>query len=317
MRWWRLLSAFLIATVLTGLFWPGHGGDPSDPLSGLIQDTFHVPGFFVLTLSLASFWPATVSGDRRAFHLMLAALFLAFLTEGIQMFIGRNASLKDIMWDLTGALLAILGLRLLLKGPSRPQVVRYLLLCVAGVLASFSPVAQHLLLRQRHAARFPELGDFSTRTTLPFWQPESETKSTAVQLRATASAAEASPPEFWLKLETPPGNYRSVHYLPTVQDWSGYQFLVFSTENPGDPFELGLRVDDAASSGHDDRYNGSLRVPTGKETFRIPLRLIEAGPQDRSLDLSQVQRLTFFTGIQQPARIFYLSSVRLTNQPPE
>jgi hypothetical protein len=96
-------------------------------------------------------------------------------------------------------------------------------------------------------------------------------------------------------------------------DWEGYSTLTFVIENPGEPFIVHFRIDDASSCiDYQCRYNHVVELVTGENTVHIPLDEIRS--ETRSLDLSSIVRVILFTDDVPVDTFFRLHRVELTHQ---
>lgn len=110
----RLLQWLLAATVLVAMLavlvspvlHPMRGR-----WSSALWNLLHVPGFFAITWGAHTLLPASFSRARRVFYAAAAALALGALTEIVQGFIGRSASLDDLLFDAVGVFLAVILIR--------------------------------------------------------------------------------------------------------------------------------------------------------------------------------------------------------------
>lgn len=94
------MAVVLLAIVLSVLMFGPFQGREQD--LGLSDKEAHVLAFFVFTLLAVTAFPRV-----RKWDIGLACLVVAGLSEVIQMFTGRSASLYDWMADATGVVMAI------------------------------------------------------------------------------------------------------------------------------------------------------------------------------------------------------------------
>jgi VanZ family protein len=105
----RIASAVIFVLVLVGAFVPGHEKHLLlNPFPGKwrVDKIGHTIGFMALSFSLVRCRFSAV----RPWHIAIALVVLAALTEAGQMFIeGRTAAIADVFIDSGGALIGILA----------------------------------------------------------------------------------------------------------------------------------------------------------------------------------------------------------------
>jgi hypothetical protein len=102
------------------------------------------------------------------------------------------------------------------------------------------------------------------------------------------------------------GSYEGLRYaVPKGVDTKGFSGLMIETANPGEAFELGVRMD---GDGRQRRY-GSFLVPRG--------RAILSAEWSPNLGGGEPVRVVLFTGEKQPARKFLLLDAKLVLEIPE
>ncbi len=79
-------------------------------------------------------------------------------------------------------------------------------------------------------------------------------------------------------------------------DWTGHTALVLELFHPGErPIEFGVRIDDRKRAvRHIDRFNRLVVLKPGLNRLRIPMEEIVAGPAERELDISSIDRIVVF-----------------------
>lgn len=281
MRRWRayLGIAAVMVLLLVPVAPPGGGFFSGESARNLL----HVPLFAVVTFLLRSVQLAAPRYGRSLFVCALAAAFLGALSEIAQSMTGRNMSVVDFCADLSGILLACAALAQGLRK-------RVALALAGGLLLA---VAVRPLLAEVNAIRakrdaFPSLLDAGNE--IGFWQPQGGTRLEALEGGG-------------LEVRMATGSYEGLrHSIPDGVDTAGYPGLMIETRNPGDAFELGVRMDE----GGGRRRNGSVVVPPGRAVLRVEWA---SGRGD-----GELERVVLFTGEGQPARSFRIFAVRLVSE---
>ncbi len=275
------------------------------PPSGLwwetAWNTLHFPGFVLITIALERVlaWGVACAHRRRLLAVAVAVL-IAVGSELAHDLLGRSSSWGDLLFDAVGI---AFGLLLLVAVPRAGTRGRWAL-AGAGVLlvlVLLTPGWRGMAVAAGHRAAFPDLANFSQRGTLALW-------------RAQGNATLAlDPGREVLEVRIGAGNFSGVSLWPAAGDWRGKSALNLVIDNPGEPFWLGIRIDDASpgASRHGDRYNGEREIGPGRVTLRLPLAEIERGPAERALDLGRIRRLALFTGKESSGRRFTVVSAFL------
>ena len=251
----------------------------------------HVGLFAGLAWALLQRWRAPL---RWQLPLLLAGTALVgYAVELIQLHIGRDYSLRDVLFDVVGAAVgALLALYPQLR--RRQWLLLALPVAAAGVAIALPFVA--IAWDSVQAARqFPQLATFASPLQLRRFQfyggTHGEIRDGALQLQfGTAS---------WsgFTLSEPPA------------DWRDYRTLVLQLDNPSaEPLTLSCRVDDRlhrrSGFAFDDRFNRRFVLAPGAGELRIALAEIERAPRGRLLSMAQIDALGCFVHRQsQPHRL--------------
>jgi VanZ family protein len=281
-------------------------GNPASPVRQL-----YALGHVVFFAGLA-FWLASLSVfSGRTFHTralaVLAVVFLAGgLIELIQLCIGRQASLHDMIVNLAGAC-AGLALAASAQGVRMGLPARGLQVLALGAgLVFLSGPALTLWDMLQAARHFPVLGDFETRLQAQRWTSGDIDRGVSRQGRASLRVRlEAS--------QTYPGTTLTHAF----GNWEGYAALELSLYNPGpDPLRMTVSIRDLEHSqnrhkGMRDRFDRTFLIQPGWNDLRIPVEDIRTAPNGRTLDLGRLTSLVIFTMHLPEDRIIHLDQVRL------
>lgn len=185
------------------------------PLDKALNNAFHLPWFFAVTLGLRVWigaWPRA----------LMAACALSLASEGVQYLTGREASITDLLRNAAGTATAWLLWQITVTS-LRSRRWFYGSLAVLITTATLSPLAAALASKQYMDSRFPLLLDMS--------DPRGHAHA-----RAT-SRASASPDGLQLAIDGSP--WPGVHISDPIADWSGYRTLnIDVTLDSGTPIDL-------------------------------------------------------------------------------
>lgn len=289
LAWALLVLAGLMIVLLVPILPPGE----EDGFRENLQNFLHVPLFVAVTLLLRFVQLSLSARWGSLFMCALAASLLAVLSEMAQGITGRTPAIGDLAADLSGILLACAGL---MRGKSRGALfLRLIFLFVGGGFLSLAirPLLVEIQTTREKREEFPRLVDWDFPNGL--WQAQG-----ASRLRVVEAAGGNA-----LEVRMARGSYEGLRYLvPRGVDAIDYSGLLIETANPGEAFELGVRVDYGASQ----RQYRSIMVPQGRSILRTgwtPNRGDE-----------RLARIVLFTGEDQPARSFQLLDARLIAETP-
>ncbi|HDQ40783.1 MAG TPA: hypothetical protein ENN39_07115 [Desulfonatronum sp.] len=238
---------------------------------------------------------------------MLTAVFLAGgLIELIQLCIGRQASLHDMIVNLAGAC-AGLALAASAQGVRMGLPARGLQVLALGAgLVFLSGPALTLWDMLQAARHFPVLSDFETSFQARRWTSGDIVSGVSRQGQASLRVH--------LKAhETYPGTTLTYGF----GDWEGYAALELSFYNTGqDPLRMMVSIRDLEHSrnrhkGIRDRFDRTFLIQPGWNDLRIPVDDIRAAPNGRTLDLGRLTSLVVFTMHLPEDRVIHLDQVRL------
>jgi VanZ family protein len=299
-----ILALILTTAILLGIQLPG-----DNRLIYSIQDSGHFLIFTLLTLT--ALWPYRKMHNRPVWPVMSLIFLFGLLIEVVQSFIGRKASLYDLLMDLLGmAAGGVLYAGIIRRTFSTPLSIVILLLFS---LAAFSLPIYWLTVYQSRAGQFPRLidpGNFFSRALID--------GSMGGEVR------HIEVPNDWL-MPTDPGfdscAYVSLHEgrWPGLQvqepapDWRGYETLevgIYSDQLTDLP--LHLRIHDQSHGNQlEDRYNRRLLVHPGYNQYSFPLSEIEQAPKARVMDLSEISNVIIHASHEDVGKGFCLITMGL------
>ena len=300
-------TALLLLCVLALiLLFTGQAGAYASRSFKALWNLGHLFAFFVWTLlALQTF--SRLAAVRRPLRLLVcifAALALGMMIEYLQVSLGRQAEVADVINDVLGGVLAFIvhtGIRR--RTALMPLIAWLFAVCLLIVWHNRTGIIHFyddLLARQQ----FPVLLDFSTPTAF-----------TRINGDAVAGLVHNNKGT-GLKLLHGTGLYSgfALNYFP--RDWRGYGSLQIRIVNPENrTLDLTCRIHDIAHSDgeeeYSDRFNRSFRIVPGSNTITITLDDVAEAPAGRRLDLARVGGLGCFTVNLPETRELHLYSVEL------
>ncbi|MCF6218379.1 MAG: VanZ family protein [Gammaproteobacteria bacterium] len=291
-------ALLLIATIL--LFTPNISGQFND-YQVAIWNLGHIGYFFLLTASLLPYLQRHFSSlTSRIAVALLITLLLSVVIEAVQLIIGRQASVDDLLNNLLGSLLAlsIFQLRLRLNSRMKLGLISLLtLLLICSLTPLLSITADTLIAHHKH----PIIADFETPFEQSRWdskRPLKIVQHESKQLRVHISSTDKHP---------------GFTLTPRVSDWRGYAFLQFEIYNSGDQtWPLYFRINDNLhhenGQHYNDRYNTQMPLKPGWNQFQINLQQVKQAPAKRAMEMARIANVTFFFMDSAP-----LKTIRLDN----
>ncbi|MFO7784420.1 MAG: VanZ family protein [Thermodesulfobacteriota bacterium] len=284
-----------------------HASD--NPASPIRQ--FYSLGHVLFFAGLA-YWLASLSNfsgrsfPRRAL-LVLAAVFLAGgLIELVQLFIGREASLKDMAVNLAGACVGLAMAASAAGGRIGPLARGLQVLALGAGMALLSGPMLTLWDMNQAAQQFPVLSNFETRLQGKRWTNGTITHDISRHGRASLRVHLDA-------RETYPGTTLTHGF----GDWKGYAALELSIHNPDpSPLRMIVSIRDLEHSqnrrkGMRDRFDRSFTIQPGWNDLRIPVEDIRTAPHGRTLDMGRLTSMVVFTMHLPQDRVISLDHVRL------
>lgn len=271
-----------------------------------LWDLAHVPLFFVLTVVYD--YALTRKRARRVSNwlslLWPPLLSMAVVTEVLQGYTAREASVRDALMNVVGVLLATLFLYGLRFANGKRRLAAWTLSTLSLLPLLWNP----LLL---------SVADWQMRRDFPLLFNGERLADRTLWSRGSIDSGHPHDGEHALKLplSTQPYSGSSLRHFP--HDWRGHTRLKLAVFNPqAEALPLSLRVHDRAHDNgpqkHSDRYNRDFNAAPGWTELDIPLSHIEAAPTSRKLQLGEVSTLRiYYRGTPKQAYVVYVDGVRL------
>jgi hypothetical protein len=246
----------------------------------------------------------------------MLSLLAGIIVEFIQLSVGRDAEILDVLNDVVG-ILSFLGIYTFvdpaLKTFRSKEGGRFFLgifgISILLLLIGITPLINLTISYYQRDNAFPKLIDFSKRWPLAFIS----TQDATLQIAEAPEQWQQSGQEHVGKLTLYSAQYPGIALKEPVSDWSSYSYLTFYIyADTTQLIKLSLRINDRQhNQQYDDRFNTSLNIAQGKNQFRISLNDVRNGPNDRELDLHAIEKLVLFSVKSDQAVQFYLSNFYL------
>jgi hypothetical protein len=299
---WLIASAVLIL----GLLGPVLVDDvPGHTLFWQTMFEFgHVPLFGAISLVLLGLVRTLKRGSERNPWLdylfaLVGAMLLTLVSELVQYFGPRDASLSDLLRDLAGACCALAFMasvdsRLIQTGllaqSGRKWTLR--IVSIGLVMLFLLPFPAMINAYHQRRASFPSIGSF-----------ESTWESKFMGWVGSWFLITAPPPEWHeargikaVRVTFAYTKYPRMVVEGPFPDWRGYQFLVFDLYSEMEQtVPLVVRVDDLDhNEEYDDRFNRRLDIEPGAHSVRISLDDIRRAPHDREMQMDAIRWVVLF-----------------------
>jgi len=269
-----------------------------------LLDLVHLPSFALLAFFVSQLWVESTSKIwlRRILALILL-VSVGYGTEVLQSFVGRTASLQDLLADVSGTAVGICWSWR--RGLSSRKGKRILELACLFFLCGGTWFPVSILVDVFNQRReIPILASFESPLEKYRWQFQNSTFE--------RSADFVSHGKWSMKLTMNPARYPSATLYFPFHNWSSYSHLAFDIYNPHETKELILKISDEQHTGDvRDRFHALLTLHHGWSHFKISLSRIAEAPEIRKMDLSRIDKVQFF--MRQPTKpaVFYLDHLRL------
>lgn len=273
-----------------------------------LADLFHIPLFGGLALALIAL---AVRDGRTIRAVLLPTLggtaLLAIVIEVVQPLTGRSASLEDALNGLAGILLAGLAALLHERRAGLLPWMTALSLTILAFVAAGLPLVRAVSLHRARTHALPRIASFEEPWEAHFFEPSEPNKSELALVPAPGRSGTA------LRFAAIPGAYRGVAYRAQGLSLEGWSSLVFAVYLEG-ASEGGINVridDDEDCREHDNRFNKTIPVKPGWNEVRIEVDEVRAGPQNRTLNVTAIDRIVFFLTPDDDAPGLILDDIRL------
>lgn len=229
--------------------------------------------------------------------------------EFFQSLIGRESSISDVIRDVEGTLLTLLFFSPISIDISKTVKIVLQIGIVCTILFETKPFAVAAIDEITAKKQFPVLSSFETPFEASRWGRNN--------FKRTSKFSKDG--EYALEVPLLPGKYSgvSLNYFP--ENWSGYDFFLFSIMNPSpDAVWLTCRISDIdhhlkTEEIYEDRFNQRFKVNPGWNNFSISRYNILTAPTGRDMDLSKIKQVGFFATDVKEKAFVYIDNVKLSN----
>lgn len=288
-RWWAL-GALAVACGL--LFMPLNLGYRAVWI-GALQDACHVPLFGGVTYVLGRWcWP------RRVFVIVLLMALIAFLAEVVQPWVGRSASLRDLLFGCLGIAAAWIALQ------HRWSMVGRIVLTAIVVAWPAERTLPLLGDAIWSWASFPIIAGDRSPWEVRRWRSDAGLK------------VSHDPDGLRLSYAGQRLGNRAMLW-PVVRDWSAFQALEVEFEFAGEPQPFLIAIRDRQEVPPEaSRFNLRQTYEPGRHTVRIALSELASGGDGAypPIDLSRIDVLILVPYSRLP-RDMVLRRIELLNLP--
>lgn len=283
------------------------------PLGQSLLNATHLPVFaaFVLIgrILFASLLKQTpMRANLTSFGLVA---FGAVAVELVQPKFGRSGSWEDAVIGTIGAVLMLITPWFFgVDRSTGRKAIWFFAAAMASIAVTF-PALRELKAIQHREKQFPILGDFERDDTLSYWIPAGYLEPISELVARSDEHAQTG--DHSLHVQCIRGKWPGVFMTIGGQDWSDYGALEMDIYNPGNQFELGVRLDD----DHPDsefwgfRYDGLFHPTNGWNHISIPMQTIAKGGWRRGMNITDIRRMILFVDWKQKPCEWYLDNVRL------
>ncbi len=297
----------------------------TDQLHGALIDYYHVPLFAALTwclLGLTSILASTPprSRGRLVYGATLGiAAAIALLSEIAQIPGARDADLADLLRDMAG-ILALLCVAASfdaqpLFGLNWPRNARRTVLwsiAAALVLAAATPVADTALVHCQRLRRFPLITGFET----PLECREVAIRKGRLDILPPPAQWRSAQGNSAARFTFDRANDLSGFTIPhPISRWEGYRYFRTDIYSELDTsVTIILRIYDFKhNSERKDRFECTLVILPGEQSFCIPLDDVRAAPAGRETEMNRIASIVVFAETSWSAFMLWFDSFRLSN----
>jgi VanZ family protein len=220
-------------------------------------------------------------------------------SELLQLLVGRQASVIDLLHNLLGITAAVL-----LSAGARHRTWRGALATGCMLLAA-APLAWNLVAYSDRNRQFPVLFSYDSVLDLHFLERSGTTRRRVWPARCEDGS---------LRVPLDARRFAGILLHEPVADWHAKSRLKIQLSTAGDePLELTVRVHDEQHDWtYSDRFNEQIVLaPASVQTIAIPLERIRDAPRGRKLDMTHVAGVAVFRANPGPASAFCLRLVLL------
>jgi hypothetical protein len=243
--------------------------------------------FFFANLFLLKLILGVSDSFRKILFICLFSIFVGFLIECIQPYVGRNRSALDFYYDVVGVLFSAIFFFRINTSPKKPTTI--LLILFFSLATAFPVFKMYVWWQINHT---PTLLNFERE-----WEYISLSRAEGVSIEKTPSVF-----PFNSRGNTGKVSYGMSGIYPGFgleyprSDWTDFSELTWEIASSNDhPIDLNLRIHDSEHNQEfKDRFNHKFTVMPGLNAFKLELNQIKNGPEFRQLDMTKITNMKFF-----------------------
>ena len=261
----------------------------------------HVAGFAMLYVLVFTVYRLDHKYTNKKIikYTLLSSILLGIATESLQLLIpSRQFSAIDIGYDIIGALLGVTLCLVLTRKVAFWMFLGIPLLVLIALLPS-----RHVIMDEIHMyQQFPILSDFSSKNELLRWHGKDLKRVCEIESDNCA-----------LSFNLTNAKYSGVTLIAVAPDWRDYTYLKIEIY-ARNSIKITLRVNDIAhtdSYKYEDRFNIHPLLDAGTNELTIKLSDIKEAPQNRMMDLANIDSLGVFSTQPHTNDTMLIKSVRL------
>lgn len=296
-----LLSLFLL------FFISGPGYDSARSLK-YSWNMGHIIFFALLALFIESTQKMPSHFQSQAIIVLAVTLILGFLIEMLQIgMVARIPDMGDIFRNIIGAMVGLVFFLPSRKKFSKKWLFVLQLLVILLVSLQIVPIVNAFWDEKQAQKQFPLLSGFETPVEIHRWTGGA-TFELQPEIKKSGNAA--------MKVVMNTDTYSGVALKYFPGDWEGYRFFQFSVYNPdNDVLKITCRIHDRrhtqGQQEYKDRFNRSFSILQGWKTITIPLDQVKTAPEDRQIDMRQIQGVGIFAVRLPRPRTLYIDDIKL------
>ncbi len=295
---WRRLTVAIGLGIGCLLLFVGRQPDTAPQWQRELWNFGHVALFAGLAWVLLRRWRAPLRWQLPL--LLVGTAVVGYAIELVQLRIGRDYSLHDVLLDVIGSAVGgWLAVQHRLAWRQRFLLALPVALACAAIVLPFTAIAWD---SAQAARQFPRLATFQSPLELRRFQLYGGTRG---EIRDGA---------LWLRFGT--AQWSGFTLAEPPADWRGYRTLVLQVDNPAAaPLRMSCRVDDAlhhlSGFAHRDRFNRRFVLAPGASQLTIALSDIERAPRDRPMAMDRIAALGCFVHRQPQSNALQLRALYL------
>lgn len=256
------------------------------------------------------------------FWSFLFSILMGGLTEVIQLLVGRDFEMMDIVNDALGGITGAIIVQLFREPRYRQKLVLSLpslLLALIGTQNFWQAAVDEHHMSQS----FPVLADFSQPTELTRWHYQSALLSLYRTDNQTGNTASNTTKVYrrnnqQLKAIFYPSKTPTITLKELKPDWRNTRFFQFSVNNTKNAeLQLILKISDKQHAKNyyalNDRYNKSLTLQPGWNHYRIDLNDVKTSPATRSMEMRNIDSVSWYLSEPKSPVLLFFDDIKLSN----